>query len=432
MFGKMTKNHWLSTTVTLCLCLLCVGTAYRYTSMIVEVLILLVLGLAWFMQSKKEWILEKNEKLLIFAFIFFFVSALLSYVIGCGWELRSIRNPSMPSLIDLDLPSKYLLGALVFFLYLKLDFHICKKALFYAIGLGGIVNGCIAIYERYVLGVGRVDAWSGIAEFADASALLAIFALIFLLFSQCRKERIFYSLAVFMACFASFLTATRGAMLGIILTFIFIGGIIFWKRREMTGVLLSGFLFVALAIVVNVVASGGIKDSMRLQEATTDLQSYTENNAHTSIGMRFEMWKEAITMFKMAPFFGLSSAEIAQRMPEILQDSGSQLDRLSMIQNDARGNKHNQILNQAAKRGLVGVLAILLIWFASIKLFSSSLSGNDSILALAMCGICMTFYFIFPNSFTGEPWESNVSFPLMTLLICAFWKEIKAERAFAN
>lgn len=435
MVGKITKNNFLDFLLTLLLCILCVGTAYRYMSMAIEVLLLLCLGIAWLVmrlrrkffqfgvQSLVQITLKQKEKRLIFALIFFFLSALLSYIIGSGWELKSIKNPSMPSFIDLDLPSKYLLSALLFFLFIRVDFKICKKALFYAIGLGGISNGCIAIYERYILGMSRIHAWNWIAEMADASAVLGIFACILFIFTSSKKERIFYLFAVFMACFASILTGTRGAMLGILLTFIFMGGLLLWKKRELFKLFLVGMLVGISGFGVDyLISSNGVQD--RIEVAGKDLALYQEGQVHTSLGMRFEMWKEAVAMFQMSPIFGLSTAEIAKRMPEILEKSGSQLEKFNHHQNDARGNKHNQILNQAAKRGIVGVLAIFLIWITSFGLF---LPSREHSLMGSMLGLCMIFYFIFPNSFTGEPWESNVSFPLMMIFMCVFYKLMISE-----
>ncbi|WP_027327291.1 O-antigen ligase family protein [Helicobacter pametensis] len=416
--------------IALLCCLLCLWTAYRYTSMIIMALMLVILGIAWFVLPKTIIILKKNEKLFIFAFLFFFVSALLSYITGSGWELKSSRNPSMPSFTDLDLPSKYLLGALLFFLFVKLDFKIPRRIVFYAIAGGAMINGSLAIYERYIMGHGRVDGWSGIAEMADASALLGIFSLILFMFAESKKERIFYFCAIFMGCLAAILTGTRGAMLGMILTFLMIGVVIIWQRRSLLVLFLMGLVAGALSFGVGSLQASG-QDALRIEIAKSDLHKYQKGQIEgNSIGARFEMWKEAVTMFQMAPFFGLSTAEIKERMQEIQQKSGSLIARGSTY-NDAIGKKHNQILNQAAKRGIVGVIAILLVWFASIKLFLPYLKRSDSMM-ISLLGLSMIFYFIFPNSFTGEPWESNVSLPLMLILISVFWKMIWMDenRAF--
>ncbi|MCE3047672.1 O-antigen ligase family protein [Helicobacter kayseriensis] len=429
MNGQRVTNDFLSYWISALVFILCLGTAYRHMSMVVEVLLALSLCVAYFASSKDQKPLEKNEKLFILALILFFLSAVLSYLAGSGWELKSARNPSMPSLTDLDTPSKYLLGALVFYLFIKLDFRIYYKALCYGIALGGIANGCIGIYQRYILGVGRVYGWSGITEMADSSAILGILSLLLLIFADSKKEKVLYFAAMFLSCLASVLTGTRGAMLGMILTFAFVGGLLCWKHRKKIKSYLWAICICFLGLCSIVGLGDGKSDFLRLEIAHDDLERYHQGEIDkNSIGARFEMWKEAATMFQMAPFLGLSTAEILQRMPEITEKSRSMIKREQTYQ-EAIGTKHNQILNQAAKRGAVGVLVLLFVWFASVKLFFSSFRRGE---LFAFAGICMIFYFIFPNALIGDPWESNVSFPLMTLFICIFWKMIHAGRGNAN
>ncbi|ANV98436.1 hypothetical protein BBW65_06335 [Helicobacter enhydrae] len=428
MFVKTMRDDKLSLLLTLIFSALCLLTAYRSMSMIAEVLLFIVLGIVYFKKSSIKEELNQREKLFIFAFIGFFVSALTSWIVGSGWELRSVRNPSMPSLIDLDLPSKYLLGALVFLLCVRLKWCLSPKVFGYAIGLGAMVNGCIAIYQHYQLGYSRVYGWSGIAEMAEASALLAVLNLVLFVFASCKKERIFYFVAIFLACLACIFSGTRGSILGFVVTFLFVGVMIFWKKRELLPIFFVGVLAGGLAFVPSLTLEQR-QDTMRFDSAENDLKQYMQGNAHTSIGMRFEMWKEAIVMFQMAPFFGLTSAEIEKKMPEILQRSGSALVGIKKANpnNDARGKKHNQILNQAAKKGIVGVIALLLVWFASFRLFTPFLNTSGNSLIFSFCGVSILFYLIFP-SLVGEPWESNVTLPLVTLLICAFYKIQKGQK----
>lgn len=428
MVGKITKDNFLSFVMTLLCCLLFLGTSYRSMSMIVLVLSILVLLVGYFIQKPKV-VLEKKERFFVYALVFFFISALLSFVVGKGWELQSVRNPNMPSLIDLDLPSKYLLGALVFVLFIKDDFKICKPAIMGAIGLGAIINGVIAIYQRYVLGYSRIDGFSGIAEMADASAILSLFSLVCFVFAGDKKAKIFFFIATFMGSMAAILTGTRGAMLGIILALLALSGLIWFFQKKMIKATLVTFFSIGLAFSVGYFFSGG-NDMMRIQSAQQDIALYHEGEAGTSLGARFEMWKEAVAMFQMAPIFGLSTAEIKDQMPQILEKSGSRFYREQSHQ-QAIGNKHNQILNSAAKRGIVGVIAIILVWLSYAILFYQYLKRDQSLFP-SLCALIMLFYYLFPNSITGDVWESNVSVPLIFLSVAIFYKWIRMELESGN
>lgn len=429
------SNRW-GLILSLILGFLYFGAFWRPGSFIAMLLCLFGLLVFFFLtrSNTSKNIMQKNEKLFAYALLFFFLSALISFIIGHGYELKSIRNPSMPSFLDIDLASKYCLGSLLFVLFCKLKFPLQKKIVFYSIALGGIVCGAFATYQRYALGWGRVCGLSGIAEFADQSAILCILSMIIFSFFANKKEKPFFAFSIFASSFAMLATGTRGASLGIILTgFAFLFFVWFYQRAFIKKALFAS-LFCLMGFACIVLFSGGIKDSLRVESAMSDMEYYDHGYTHTSLGARFEMWKEAIAMFKMAPFFGLSTYEISHRLKEIREKSGSAIRRDGErdSRNEAVGNKHNQILNTAAKRGIVGVLALLFVWFAYGKLFYHFLRSQQSqIFALALCALLIGFYYLFPNSLTGDVWESNASVPLIILSVCCFYKLILQERESA-
>lgn len=429
MPNSLTKNNFFNTLITFIACLLPMTAIYRNASIGIACIALLLLFVFFPLNKSPRFSLNSHQKLFPIALIFFFVSALLSYIFGKGWELPSSSNPGMPSFLDLDLPSKYILMACIFTLFMKLHFQIHKTMFYYSIGLGGIVAGCISLYQRYVLGVGRVDGFSGIAEMADSSTILCLLGTIFFIFSS-KKIGFIFLVSTFLASLACALTATRAAMLGLILGWCFILCILFVYQKPHFKTFLKKMLLVLLCYGVSfaiVPLTDKRGDVFRLELASQDLQEYSKGNIDTSIGARFEMWKEAWTMFKMAPFFGLSSAEILHNIPEILEESESKIIRDQTYQ-QARGKKHNQLLNAGAKRGIVGIVAILLVWFTTFKLFSPYIKSNDQdIFIPSLCGLSVLFYTIFPNSLTGEVWETNTSMVLFCMLFCIFSKIIQQK-----
>lgn len=428
------EKNILGLLISFAIGLLYFGAFWRQTSFTSMILCLLILLVGYFYTREKN-LLQKDEKLFALSFTLFFVSALLSFLIGQGYELKSIRNPSMPSLLDIDLPSKYLIGALLFVLFLKLKFILQKKIIFYSIALGGVVCGIFASYKRYILGSDRVGGLSGIAEFADESSVLCILSMIIFTFFATRREKPLFALSIFSSSFALLATGARGASLGIVLTLIAFLFLVWFYHRSYFKTSLIAILFCVLGFIFIVSFSGGIKDSLRIQSAMSDIEHYDQGNIDTSLGARFEMWKEAIAMFKMAPFFGFSTYEISKNLKEIRERSGSQIPRDAKdrdARNEAVGNKHSQILNAAAKRGVVGVFALLFVWFAYFRLFYSHLKNKQtSIFAFALSALLIEFYYLFPNSFTGDVWESNVSVPLIILSACLFYKLILQEKKSA-
>ncbi|WP_170126729.1 O-antigen ligase family protein [Helicobacter brantae] len=310
-------------------------------------------------------------------------------------------------------------------MFLKLKFNLNKRIIAYCVGIGAIINGCFALYERYILGMQRVDAFVGIAEMATASSLLCLFSVIFYAFSTSKKEQIFFAIASLFAFSASFSTAARSAMISLLIAFCILQIVFLFKNKRMfkkTFVAIGGMLIVFSLLWAFPVG----KDTFRLQQIQVDIDQYAKDNPQTSIGMRFEMWKEAWTMLKISPVYGMSTAMIAKRTNEIIQKSGSRI----RSENDlgVRGTKHSQIMEALAKRGIVGLLALLLFWWTSLRMFGYNLSqcqGEE--LKYRICGFLTILYFIFINSFTGEPWDSMVDTPMIILLCSLFLKFINQE-----
>lgn len=408
--------------------LLFIGTTIRWTTTTVEILVFIFTVGLYFVKRNHNpltFCFSKEQKYFFYALIFVLFSYMLTFILGKGWELESIKRPGYPSLTDLDIPVRYFLGIFVFLLFVRLSFKIDKRKIQYAVVAGGIVNGAFAMYERYILGMQRVDGFVGIAEMGTASSLLCLFNTIFFVFSASKKEKIFFLISSLFAFAAAFSTVARSAMVSLVIAMCVLFIILVFKSRanfKKIIIPLGGML-----IIFSLLWSFPVtKDTFRLQEMQTDLSQYTQNNPQTSIGMRFEMWKEALAMFEMSPIYGMSTAMIARETNRIIEKSGSRIREGDSL--GVRGTKHSQIMEALAKRGAVGLLALLLFWWTSLKMFGHNLrNSNDEILKFKLCGFLGIFYFIFINSFTGEPWDSMVDTPMILLLCALFVKFIQQE-----
>lgn len=412
--------------------LLFVGTTIRWTTTTVEILTFLLMVGLFFVKRKSASMINhfsSDQQYFFYALIFILFSYMLTFVLGKGWELESIKRPGYPSLTDLDIPLRYFLGIFIFFFFVRLKFRINKKTLQYAIVLGGIVNGVFALYERYILGMQRVDGFVGIAEMGTASSLLCLFNTIFFVFSTSRKERIFFLISLLFAFTAAFSTVARSAMISLIIAVCGLFVILFIGNKERLKKIIIPIF--GMCVVFALLWSFPVaKDTFRLEEMRSDFDQYAQENPQTSIGMRFEMWKEALTMFQMSPIYGMSTAMIAKETKNIIEQSGSRIRQDDSL--GVRGTKHSQIMEALAKRGAIGLMALLLFWWTSLKMFGHNLARSEGdVLKFRLCGFLGIFYFIFINSFTGEPWDSMVDTP-MILLICALFSKLIQQEEYEN
>lgn len=413
--------------ISLFFCFLFIGTTIRWTTTTIEILVFISLMFYYWRSKKDGFVLTicKEQKKFLYVLIFLLFSYLLTFVLGRGWELESIKRPGYPSLTDLDIPTRYFLGIFVVALFLKLKFQINKKYVMYSIGIGGIINGCVALYERYFLHMNRVDGWVGIAEMGTASSILCLLCSIFFIFSTSKKEQMFFLISSLFAFSSSFSTAARSAMISLVIAFCILQIIFLLKNKEYfkKALIPMGGMLVVFSLLWTFPVG---QDTFRLRQIQVDIDQYAKDNPQTSIGMRFEMWKEALTMFEMSPIYGMSTAMIAKNTNEIIQKSGSRI----RSKNDlgVRGTKHSQIMEALAKRGIIGLFALLLFWWSSLRMFGQKLMQcHGEALEFRICGFLVIFYFIFINSFTGEPWDSMVDTPMIILLCSLFLKLINQD-----
>lgn len=92
---------------------------------------------------------------------------------------------------------------------------------------------------------------------------------------------------------------------------------------------------------------------------------YYENNHATSLGYRLDFWHIAVRGFMESPIWGVSY----DRRSEIMDEFMEQYPESKHIGNDGRSSSHNEILNAMSKKGLLGLVGILLLYLAPLQFF---------------------------------------------------------------
>ena len=94
----------------------------------------------------------------------------------------------------------------------------------------------------------------------------------------------------------------------------------------------------------------------------SDISQYsTDKYAISSIGGRFVIWEAAFLMFKAHPFLGVGTGDFEHTMR--VMRKAKQLPRFVMGMNQ----RHNIHLFPMATNGIVGLIALLLIFYRSLR-----------------------------------------------------------------
>ena len=370
---QITKQNWLATlinfTVTLFfLSIFIVKGGYNAAPVL---LMLISLGYGVYTLIKKSLLnLSKVDKWLIYSYLFYFLTFVLSLCIN-GGKMR-----------DLDSASRVVFFVPVLLLLLKYPIKTC--VLSYSIPLGGIVSVCIALYDKFILNL-RPEQNPRIMHIqgGDISMSLGILSLIIALYAYQKREGKLTVLSVIgglCGIVGSLLSTARGGWIALPLLLI----IILWIYRHS---LSKRFFLTFFGIIA--VASVGISQMPnnriieRIDVARKDIQLYLDNNdGNTSLGARFEMWKSAIAMAKEKPLFGWGIQGATEKRKQETKE------KIATGNIGQFTHAHNQYLDDLSKRGIVGLLALLAVLFIPLRTFMKNLkTANNEIKLIATLGV---------------------------------------------
>lgn len=322
-------------------------------------LLLAVCGIALLIPiiRQRNWKISTYEKWLIITVSVYFLLFVLSLLIH-GGKAR-----------ELDTPSKAL--ALLAILALCSQIKLKSRWILTSILVGSCVVGIIVVYRSVILGR-FFDALLPVHQSIQAAGMtmsLALFCFASGFYFYRKKATgmlIFSLIASVCAILASLLLQARGAWVGAP----FIIGIILWLNRK----LLSKWiiLFLALAVVSGTFFAGNLIKA-RIELAVSDIQQYvSQTNAATSIGGRFDMWKSALIGIEEKPLFGRGLSAIADMRQEHFKQG-----LISEYAADFQ-NTHNQYLHDASARGILGLLALLAVFFVPLWIFWHNLKSKEA------------------------------------------------------
>lgn len=226
----------------------------------------------------------------------------------------------------------------------------------------GCVSACgIAILQ--FLSNGRADGYTNAIQFGDISIILAIICWNFIPnYHLSFMERSILLLAGFLGLIASFLSLSRGGwLLLLLLPFIFC---LFAERLQRKIVInLTIFMMGSLAVI------GALQIQLlgqRVQQVQYEVQAYLDNpteNANTSVGQRMEQWRLAWKMGQAKPLTGWGNQGLMQGKQEYVQRGEAHPSVLNY------GHAHNEILDMWARRGILGIIILLMAYIVPISIF---------------------------------------------------------------
>jgi len=217
-------------------------------------------------------------------------------------------------------------------------------------------------------------------------------------------------LAFGLSVWATWVSQTRSSwMLLPILALVFLLGLRGWSRRH------KAYCALAVSAALVVSAAGLWHFGSRMQAVKTDLQDFTTSaDRDSSLGIRLQLWRASIEMFKKSPVVGVGPSNFRKELAE-LEKRGV----VSREVVEGYGEPHNDLLAALSGYGLLGLLSILALYLVPAYIFLRRLASNDRVIRVgAQLGLLFCLgYCAF--SLTEMMFRNMRSVPTYSLIVVA-------------
>ncbi|MBN4079172.1 O-antigen ligase family protein [Beggiatoa alba] len=325
--------------------------------------------------------LEAWEKRLLIGFSIFFVLVSLSLV-----NTQDIVS-------GMKKVERYIHFPLLVPMYLLLKKYRIEtgKVFLFGLSAASVVMFGQAFYQTSVLGWGRaVGAYNSLI-LGDVSMLaVVIIACALLTVSQNWRHHLLGFSAIGMALSASVMSGSRGAWILLPVAAVWF----LWIKRKSLGTV-SVILLVIMGLLLAWGALSLDQVKGRVDSAVSRFQDYSQDPTKvSSVGARFEMWRDSITIWKAHPLMGTGIGDFKNDRLQLFKDGKS---NLAMD----FGHAHNIYFDVLATAGLLGLVGMLvLMQIIPFQMFYSfwikdddpwikfyALSGMTTIIAFAIFGL---------------------------------------------
>lgn len=313
--------------------------------------------------------LFKPARLIVIAFALNLAVALAS-VAWFGGKFSSIENPLRQFLV---------VSAVGLIVLMRPN----AEWFWYGLFAGTAGTACIALYQRFGLGMDRAGGFHQIIMFGDIAMAMGLMSLAAIQkFSGTRLAMLPY-IGFFSGMCASVLSGTRGGWMALVLAFI----PLYSYGRHAVGrrIIVAAAAGAMLMVTAYFVPQTGVAE--RITAVSHEIELYRQGNPWTSIGTRLEVWTGAWTMFVEHPLFGVGRANFNPALNALIARG----DINPMMHGFFHA--HNEMLHALATQGIIGAITLFLLYALPFTFFLRSLRRGGAGQPYALAGLLLVLAF---------------------------------------
>ena len=322
-----------------------------------------------------------------------------------------------------DLPARLAVFGLIFGLLTHLSANQIRQ-----VKWGFIIGTVLYTVLLYIdtqggqVRVGNVNSFSIIFS-SELAFLMGMFSILSIHWTQRRSGLILAAqiLAGLCGLYGVYLSQTRGAWLAIPLFVIISISTLMHTGQARTKLL----IYTGIVATLLLMFAGTNVVQERIEEARHDITEFTgKDNLDTSVGVRLQLWHASWTMFTEHPLLGVGKENFSGELQQ-LRNQG-RITEAAAVQY----HSHNEVLYSMATMGLVGLIALLLVYMVPITYFGRFMFHPDlQVHSAAAMGLCLSSgYMVFGLVDVMFGWNMcNVFYCVAVALFMAFIVKRNAE-----
>ncbi len=326
-------------------------------------------------------------------------------------------------LSEYDEPSRFVLVIPVFFLLRR--FPPSPRFFWGGIAAGAISSVFFSGWQFFSAAQARAGGFTNPIQFGNISMLFGILCAAGIGWAVLEKRRCFWSF--FLVCgvvsglLGSLFSESRGSWLALPVALVFIG--FAYCRVAIHKWLLAGGAVVVMLALTLVISLPMFRGGERIRLAVAETKSYvTSGDSTTSVGARLEMWRTSLILFPMRPLLGWGKEGYIKGTEQLVEAG-----RVRLVPGE-HTHPHNEYLDALVKRGLLGLIALLVLYITPLVVFSRHIRDvNPAARPYAIAGASLIIsYLCF--GLTQSFLTHNIGVTEFLLMLIILWSLLRSEQ----